>query len=411
MRLDDSIDQQPGLRRVLFVDDDPLVIRGLRRTLTGRGLPWELHFSETGATALAHLDRAPFAVVVSDLSMPGMDGRDLLALVAERHPGVARVVLSGIADPTEVARTVPSAHLSLTKPFDPPELVHAISRAIELHALLVRPSLQAAFGAFPPKPPPVYAAVTRALARERSSVWDVLDILEGYPAVSSHLARFASQSPFETVRPRARLVSYVAGVEPCALRSLVLLAELAEMVVATPAMDAAFSVEAFERRALRAAYLAARIVGRRSATERAFVAGLFHDIGALVLAANVPSLLSSLGDEMDGDGVSVEDAGHSTLEFSRAEAGGFALGHFGFPLETIEAVLGRHDPAENDSIGLDVGRAAYVAGVLARDSDAPVGPGITKGGLDLARLGRAHDPRRLEQWRRAARQLTGRATA
>lgn len=410
MRLDDSIEQQALPRRVLFVDDEPLVIRGLRRTLTGRGLPWELHFSETGAGALATLEREPFAVVVSDLSMPGMDGRELLAHVAERHPGVARVILSGIADPSEVARTVPAAHLSLTKPFEPTGLGAAILRAVELHLLLVRPSLQAAFGPFPPKPPPVYAAVTGALSRERSSVWDVMDILEAHPALSSHLARLASHSPGESVRPRARLVSYVAGIDPGALRALVLLAELAESIAAPEAAEEFFSVDAFERRAVRAAHLAARIVGPRSATERAFVAGLFYEIGELVLAAMAPQSLGRLAQEKDRDGASMEDVERSVLGFSRAEAGGFALGHFGFPLETIEAVLGRQDPSESESTGLDVGRAAYVAGVLSRDSDAPVGPGITSG-LDLARLGPAHDPRRLEQWRRAARQLTGRATA
>jgi CheY-like chemotaxis protein len=409
MRLDDSIDQQALPRRVLFVDDEPLVIRGLRRTLTGRGLPWELHFAETGAAALATLGQEAFAVVVSDLSMPGMDGRALLAQVAERHPGVARVVLSGIADPAEVARTVPSAHLSLTKPFDPAGLSAAIGRAADLHELLVRPSLRAAFAPYPPKPPPVYAAVTATLAREQSSVWDVMDILEAHPALSSHLGRLASLSPLETARPRARLVSYVAGIEPCALRGLVLLVELAESVATKPGAEGPFSVDTFERRALRAAYLAARIVGPRSATERAFVAGLFHDIGELVLAANAPQPLTTRLREMEREGASLEDE-RSLLGFSRAEAGAFALGHFGFPLETIEAVLGRHDPVESESTGLDVGRAAYVAGVLSRDSDAPVGPGITRG-LDLARLGRAHDPRRLEQWRRAARQLTDRATA
>jgi CheY-like chemotaxis protein len=412
MRLDDSIDRNDRPARVLFVDDEPLVIRSLRRTLTGRRVPWEIHFCETGESALAHLGREPFDVIVSDMNMPGMGGAALLARVQEEHPDMARVILSGIADPKQVFQTVPVAHLALTKPFDPLGLIGAISRGIELRALLLRPALRAALGTDGrlPTPPPVYAAITRALAREQSSVWEIMDILGEHAAVSSRLGRLASYAPSDTVRPRARLLSYVAGIEPPVLRSLVLLAEIAETVGLEEIADQTFSVEAFERRSIRTAHLAARIVGRRGAMERAFVAGLLQDVGELVLAARMPGELAGIRERCARDGVSLEEAERSILGFSHAEVGAWLLGLFGFPLEMIEAVLGQPEPGENESGGLDVGKAAYVASVLSRDSDAPVGPGITKG-LDPERLGRAPDPGRLEQWRRAARQLTGRAMA
>src|SRR5690349_22769547 len=82
--------------RVLFVDDEPNVLDGIRRQLRNRV---EL---ETATSAAAGLDiisrQGPFAVVVSDMRMPEMDGARFLAKVNEIAPQTVRMVLSGQAD-------------------------------------------------------------------------------------------------------------------------------------------------------------------------------------------------------------------------------------------------------------------------------------------------------------------------
>ena len=82
--------------RVLFVDDEPNVLDGIRRQLR---IGVEL---ETATSAAAGLDiiksQGPFAVVVSDMRMPEMDGARFLAKVNEIAPQTVRMVLSGQAD-------------------------------------------------------------------------------------------------------------------------------------------------------------------------------------------------------------------------------------------------------------------------------------------------------------------------
>jgi DNA-binding NtrC family response regulator len=78
---------------VLAVDDDPNIRRALKRTLHGE--PYELVVADSGAHALELLKDRSIQVVVSDLSMPEMDGMTLLAKVAERAPDVIRLILSG----------------------------------------------------------------------------------------------------------------------------------------------------------------------------------------------------------------------------------------------------------------------------------------------------------------------------
>lgn len=90
-------DLEPNGRelRILFVDDDPNVLSGLRRMLHSERDHWDTRFAIGAEEALALLDDCDFDVVISDMKMPGMDGADLLMRVRERNPSTVRIVLSG----------------------------------------------------------------------------------------------------------------------------------------------------------------------------------------------------------------------------------------------------------------------------------------------------------------------------
>jgi len=114
--------------RALFVDDEPLVLSGLRRMLRSLRHDWEMSFANSGKEALALLDQHEFAVIVSDMRMPEMDGATVLNEVAVRHPDVARLVLSGHAERDAIMRAVRPAHQFLAKPCDPKLLERALGR-------------------------------------------------------------------------------------------------------------------------------------------------------------------------------------------------------------------------------------------------------------------------------------------
>ncbi len=114
--------------RALFVDDEPLVLSGLRRMLRSLRFDWDMSFANSGEEALALLDEGDFAVIVSDMRMPEMDGATLLNEVAKRHPAIARLVLSGHAELDAILRAVRPAHQFLAKPCDPKLLEQALKR-------------------------------------------------------------------------------------------------------------------------------------------------------------------------------------------------------------------------------------------------------------------------------------------
>ncbi|MEV8508413.1 response regulator [Actinoplanes sp. NPDC051475] len=116
--------------RVLFVDDEPRILDGLRRSLRGRRGDWDMEFAVGAAEALELLAAAPYDVVVSDMRMPGMDGAELLTEISRIYPATARVVLSGHIEEDAIVQVAMAGHRFLTKPSDPESLTGVIDQLL-----------------------------------------------------------------------------------------------------------------------------------------------------------------------------------------------------------------------------------------------------------------------------------------
>src|SRR4051812_38471635 len=84
----------PRLPRILLVDDDPMVLRALRRLLLGARPGWQIHMAESAEAALVLLETKSYDVVVTDLQMPALGGAAFLARLRTEHPTVMRVIHS-----------------------------------------------------------------------------------------------------------------------------------------------------------------------------------------------------------------------------------------------------------------------------------------------------------------------------
>jgi DNA-binding NtrC family response regulator len=130
-------------RIVLFVDDESNVLDAYRRQMRKT---FKIETALGAAPALELLAERDFAVVVSDMRMPGVDGIDFLAQVARRWPNVVRVMLTGNADVPAAALAVREGSIFrfLTKPCVPEALMMVLESAVREHALLVQVTSAAA---------------------------------------------------------------------------------------------------------------------------------------------------------------------------------------------------------------------------------------------------------------------------
>ena len=107
-----------AIRKVLVVDDDPVVCRSFDRVLSGKG--YAVITASSGQEALNKLDAEDYDVVYTDIKMPGMNGLEMAEQVKARRPWLPVVIVTGYGSPDNEARAE-AAGVSgfLRKPLSP----------------------------------------------------------------------------------------------------------------------------------------------------------------------------------------------------------------------------------------------------------------------------------------------------
>jgi type II secretory ATPase GspE/PulE/Tfp pilus assembly ATPase PilB-like protein/DNA-binding NarL/FixJ family response regulator len=121
---------------VLFVDDEPNVLRAMQRIF--RQEHYQLVTAASGQEALALLEQEAVHVVISDYRMPGMNGVDLLRHIKAQHPQTIRIMLTGNADVHAIMGAVNegAVYKFITKPWNDDDLRLTVSLALEQYDLI-----------------------------------------------------------------------------------------------------------------------------------------------------------------------------------------------------------------------------------------------------------------------------------
>lgn len=123
-------------RPIFLVDDERAILRAFRISLQIAGIKNIVEISD-GRKVLAHLGAREAEVMVLDLSMPHLDGEEILAQVAEKFPDLPVIVATGLNDVQTAVRCMRGGALDyLVKPVEPAKFVASIKQAIENRALL-----------------------------------------------------------------------------------------------------------------------------------------------------------------------------------------------------------------------------------------------------------------------------------
>lgn len=367
------------MKRILFVDDEPRVLDGLRDLFRKQRKEWDMVFAPGGPEGVAALDAGEFDVVVSDMRMPVMDGNAVLHAARERHPAAARVILSGHAGREAELSAMAVAHQFVSKPCDPATLKSIIERACALPALLRDERLRGLIGALDklPSTPTLYWELTRAMTNADVSMGALAALVEQDPAMTAKVLQLVNSAAFGSARQHTSVQQALTYLGTQRLKALALSAQVfAEGTRSTPGFDLA----AEQQHAARVSTLAQRFLADASRAETAFTAGLLHDVGRIVLATCAP--------EADAESAGV----------THAEAGAYLLALWGLPLEIVEAVQHHHAPPADAT---DITFAVHVADALAHESASTSDPTVG-GRLRLEAIEASPFGSQLSRWRAVA---------
>lgn len=333
--------------RVLFVDDEKMILDGLRRQLHSMRTVWHIRYALSGDEALRHLEETPADVVVSDMRMPGMTGVELLAKVHRRWPEAVRIVLSGQTDQADLLADIGVIHQFLQKPCDTETLKRAIVRASSLAQSIECEGLRRVVTGL--RSLPVLAKSLRelndAMDSKQTDIGQIAQIVSRDVGLSTKLLQLVNSAFFGMPR---RVVQVREAV------SLIGLKTLKEVAVAAHAFEALASDGPERAKIERLWSISADLAGAAGGAAKS--AGASQDVEARArLAASLALvgravLVRYAGDRhgiattMAEGGVALEAAERQIIGIAQHTIGAYVLGLWAFDDDIIEAVARQTEP-------------------------------------------------------------------
>ncbi|MBI5426795.1 MAG: HDOD domain-containing protein [Nitrospinae bacterium] len=359
-------------RKILFVDDEVNVLDGLRRMLHPLRREWDMEFASNAGEALVAIEKQFRDAVVSDMRMPGMDGAWLLAEVKKRSPETVRIILSGQADKKAFLRSSLSAHRFLSKPCDCDALRLAIDRGCSLRDLVSSPAIRKLIMSMETVPslPHWYGELIAALESPDASLEDVAEIVGKDIGMAAKILQLSNSAYFGHREPIADIAhaTQILGLDAIQALALSLhvFSEFKKRRIDGVSVDDiwehSLTVGEFARRIARAEK------AEPEAVNRAFVAGLLHDVGILALAVNLPAEYEKVLDRAKAEKTGHWRAEAEAFGASHAEVGAYLMGLWGLPDDTVEAIAYHHRPSLCPERSLSPLAFVHVADVLEHEA-------------------------------------------
>lgn len=369
------------MNRILFVDDEPGILQGLRNSLRKYRDRWEMVFVPGGADALQEMAKAPFEVIISDMRMPNMDGAELLARVKRDYPATARIVLSGHAEQEAILRALPSAQQYLSKPCPSEQLQQVIERACSVNSLLNDDKVREVVGGLTqlPSMPRTYLELSRAMAHPDVRLADIVAIVERDPAMSAKVLQLVNSAYFGHGSHTGSIRGAITYLGLDLLKGLALSTHV--FGAAESSRSGGLGLQGVQDHSLKVANLLLRLINDPKRADEAFTVALVHDVGRIILAGNFAEQYAAVTDRVRRTGVPCSVAEQEVFGVSHCEVGAYLLGRWGLPITIVEAVAHHHRPRElSSAAATELLAMLHLAdGVSLDPSDAGAGGGT----LDL----------------------------
>ncbi|MCA9753515.1 MAG: HDOD domain-containing protein [Gemmatimonadetes bacterium] len=359
------------MSRILFVDDDPAVLQGLRRMLRSMRDEWDMSFAESGERGLELFAENPFDIVVSDMRMPGMDGATFLRRVQELYPNTLRIILSGYAGREAILRAIGPTHQFLTKPCNPAQLRATIQRLLGLKALMGSPRLDAFVVKLDriPSVPALYRQVVDEIRNPNCSLARVGELVSKDAAMSAEILKVVNSAYFGLANPMTTAERAVTMLGLEITSSLI----LGVSIFTEFDLPCEFPLHDIWHTSLTVASTAreiSRAEGRsREEADLAFMAGVLHRIGQLVFAVNAACEYRKVLDAVD-EGQPLTSSEHTIFGTSHCEVGGYLLGLWAMQDDLVEAVAFREVPLADAAEMGRIRGILHVASVLVAGTAA-----------------------------------------
>lgn len=400
-----SVPSQVIDTRLLFVGVGADWFRSMETDLAWLEPKWGCQLANSAALAADALRDNFFHAVVINGSValePVLD-----AALREQSATLVRLVLGQGNDKAEVARWNAAGLSLLPQTTDGAVLAAHINRAILVQEWMAGQGMKKLLGQCRKLPamPSLYARVTAELASATGSIDVVAQQIAQDPVMTAKLLQVVNSAFFALGREVTNATEAVMFLGAERTRSLILLAGVFTQFESVKCPG--FSTEQIWNHSLQVANLARAVAMAETKNaklaEAAFTAGLVHDMGKLILAANVPVMCQAVEQIHANKQVTQREAELQVLGTTHAELAACLMGNWGLPLPVLKAVAWHHAPTRATDPGFSLLTAVHAANVFAYELGCGTGGSALPEQFDHAYLEQIGLGDRRNDWRKACK--------
>ncbi len=390
---------------LLFVDEEKFVLNALKRSFRKMRQEWDMRFAAGPSEALEILKNESIEVIVTETIFEGQSGLDFLEMVREKHPHSVRIILSGYSDRNVVLKSVDLAHQYLAKPCDDDELRETINRAFMIKQLINNQGLKEIVSRIDslPSMPATYIELVEELKTEDASIEKIGDIISKDIGLTAKILKMVNSSFFG-------LRQQIAA--PAKAVSMLGLDLVKAMALSSGTFDKfkhlkvpGFSLEQLWEHAMLTSTFA-KIIAREGGLDRrdadtAFMAGLLHDIGKLLIAAYLPDSFAVINKLAEKISIPIFEAEEKVIGTNHSCIGAYLLGLWGLPQAILDATACHHSRHSGSVEKLNPAVIIHIANALAECGEDIHQPRGMVNGLDYEYLEKADLSASLIKWKAA----------
>ncbi len=380
------------MKRVLFVDDNEVVIDTYRKVFSRKAEEWQCFYAMDVLDAIDILAFAQIDIVITDLDMPLYNGAQLLNYVQEHRPGMTRIVFSGSQNMKQNMETVNCAHRFISKPHTIADIEKVVEQLYHLYRTLIDSKTRAIIGGIKNLPalPSVYLDLIEEFSSPNYSLDVVAELISSDIGLTVEILKMVNSAYFglnESITSITQAVTLLGGE---LVKGLLLTAHISRTFTVE---EQKFSIETWEDHSLLTGVFCRAIAEYenmpKEQCEFAFVCGVLHDVGRIILATSFPEKYQRVIAISRATKQPLEEIEKQVIGATHSAVGAYLLGLWGLPEALVETVATHHTPDKFHGAGEEFVQILHLADLFTYDM-VPSFNEIGVGNSDVEGKGDAH---------------------
>ncbi|MCD4651944.1 MAG: HDOD domain-containing protein [Candidatus Cloacimonetes bacterium] len=327
---------------ILFFEPDKKDQKRFKKMFAKVSSQYRITFCDSQEAMYAELRKNFFDILIVNIHDTGLSGLDLISRLGKQYPDMIRVVLSDTEDQMLMLRASVVAHQYISKPYDLNTICQAIKRFTRVRELMGNSNLSKLISQMKnlPTPPVIYTQLMRKLKEDDISLSEIGKMIEQDIGMSAEILRVVNSAQFGV---RKKVISPTQAVTLLGInmvKDLMLSTHLFSQYEEKPFLG--ISYKSIWNHGMSTAGICRKISSSEKlgneTTNAAFISGLLHGIGVLVLASEFPETYFETVMRAEKEDIPLQESEYIDFKASHFEVGAYLMGHWGLADSIVEAI-------------------------------------------------------------------------